>query len=371
MITKYHTDFIVKDGIYIEYKYGTLRKTNGFGRAIKTHLNKSTTGYLQFSNRGKETLVHRYIYERFYNKIIDKGNQIDHIDGNKSNNSIKNLAEVTPGQNNRNKLSTNKNGLSKGISQGKNGGYNVIIIYENIHTILPNPMEYDLCMLSKATAEEYLNIYYDAYYAPERIEKYILDHKAFNKIVKESIKQIIKHFPIPKLIPTGIRIKNLKRVITKNLTDKVIKIINKDNLLFAKNEDSKEFNETFAWTRSLLKAINEKYTPILTRDCPYKYIAQRYTKDPESIVTFDEMEEVHEQFHELVPMYNQNMEDLRQLENHYFEIMEENNELECKNDKLSYEIYKGRNVHKNYANEEIQLLKEKAKKAEKKHCIMM
>ena len=57
---------------------------------------------------------HRYIWELF-NGPIPEGFQIDHIDGNRSNNRLENLRVVSPSENSRNKKlqSNNTSGVCK------------------------------------------------------------------------------------------------------------------------------------------------------------------------------------------------------------------------------------------------------------------
>jgi len=73
-------------------------------------------GYLKIGHRGRKYYCHRLAWEMTYGAIPD-GMLIDHIDGNKSDNSIANLRLATKSQNGCNsKLnSKNKCGL-KGVS---------------------------------------------------------------------------------------------------------------------------------------------------------------------------------------------------------------------------------------------------------------
>ena len=75
-------------------------------RGIKTGVNLGTDngfGYLRITVLGKSFYAHRLAW--FYsNKVWPKG-EIDHINGNKQDNSLKNLRDVTPQSNAQNKLS--------------------------------------------------------------------------------------------------------------------------------------------------------------------------------------------------------------------------------------------------------------------------
>ena len=56
-------------------------------------------GYLYFKIYQGKTIKnyysHRFVYECFHNKTIDKNKEIDHINSDKKNNSIGNLQEIT------------------------------------------------------------------------------------------------------------------------------------------------------------------------------------------------------------------------------------------------------------------------------------
>jgi hypothetical protein len=69
-------------------------------------------GYLQLMVDGHPTFVHRFIWFYVYGKWPD-GN-IDHIDGNRSNNRLRNLRDVTQSMNIQNEIkprSNNKSGF--------------------------------------------------------------------------------------------------------------------------------------------------------------------------------------------------------------------------------------------------------------------
>jgi hypothetical protein len=76
---------------------------------------KNYTGYLKIKVLGKSYLAHRLAWLITYGKFPQK--MIDHIDGNKLNNSIKNLREVTRKENMQNTK------LRKDNTSGFNGVY--------------------------------------------------------------------------------------------------------------------------------------------------------------------------------------------------------------------------------------------------------
>lgn len=74
---------------------------------------KQSTGYWSVKYNKKNYQVHRVIYEIFNNEILDKL-EVDHIDGNPSNNCIENLRLVSRSVNNRNRSMqiTNTSGMT-------------------------------------------------------------------------------------------------------------------------------------------------------------------------------------------------------------------------------------------------------------------
>ena len=87
---------------YLVSDDGSMRKLGGKGLK-KT--NRSTAGYRQISCYSQTFLVHRVIWEAFHGEIPE-GLQINHIDGNKANNSLSNLELVTPAENMRHAVQT-------------------------------------------------------------------------------------------------------------------------------------------------------------------------------------------------------------------------------------------------------------------------
>ena len=86
---------VVIDGNFAVYEDGTVKQIIN-GREIPVKLTTSTK-YYTFSFK-KLYFVHRLIAEAFIPKLDGK-NVVNHIDGNKLNNSVENLEWVTPREN--------------------------------------------------------------------------------------------------------------------------------------------------------------------------------------------------------------------------------------------------------------------------------
>lgn len=116
------TQFITKSQIAEYLKYDPF---TGLFTAIKSHGtrwkigsivgHKNNSGYVTISLKGKLRKAHRMAWIYMYDVDID-GFQIDHINGNKSDNRISNLRISTHQQNmfNMKKKKTNKSGV-KGV----------------------------------------------------------------------------------------------------------------------------------------------------------------------------------------------------------------------------------------------------------------
>lgn len=103
-----------------EYKDGLLvRKVTTCSTAIAGTIcsNKGSDGYFRVGINRKKYAIHRIIFMMHHNFLPEF---VDHIDGNKLNNKIENLRQVTASQNqqNRNKTKFNKSGY-KGVSLHK------------------------------------------------------------------------------------------------------------------------------------------------------------------------------------------------------------------------------------------------------------
>lgn len=87
-----------RDSPYYATKNGKIINVS---KKIEMHLEK-TGNYLRFAGsynlQGKHFLVHRAVWESF-NGIIPEGYDIDHIDGNPTNNALDNLEMVTHKEN--------------------------------------------------------------------------------------------------------------------------------------------------------------------------------------------------------------------------------------------------------------------------------
>lgn len=100
---------------YFANEYGEV-----FSQTQKINPTKHHTGYMVFSIKKKQIRVHRFIIECFIGEI-PKHLQVNHKDGNKTNNCLNNLEVVTAKENNTHAIKTGlkvfhpgeKNGMSK------------------------------------------------------------------------------------------------------------------------------------------------------------------------------------------------------------------------------------------------------------------
>jgi hypothetical protein len=103
------------------YKYKRSKQdgkqAGTFSRGIRQKYYRVNVKYF---DRNKRVMVHRIIWEMF-NFPIPHGFEIDHIDGDSSNNRIENLRCVPMTKNKRNATKPNKHGLT-GVSITDNGG---------------------------------------------------------------------------------------------------------------------------------------------------------------------------------------------------------------------------------------------------------
>jgi hypothetical protein len=98
---------------------------------LKSQLDKKGYYVQGFSvnNKFKLLQVHRIVWEAFFGKIKE-GMQINHIDGNKTNNNLNNLEVVTPKENTQHAW---RNGLSKKVYGRQTS--NCILDFEQVKQI--------------------------------------------------------------------------------------------------------------------------------------------------------------------------------------------------------------------------------------------
>lgn len=66
-------------------------KRSEYGKSLGKNRSKNVHGYIMCKVNGKYIQESRYIWEQYYKKPIPKGWQVHHLDGDKTNNDIKNL----------------------------------------------------------------------------------------------------------------------------------------------------------------------------------------------------------------------------------------------------------------------------------------
>ena len=118
----------------VDYVDGQLvAKTNSKQRKVGKMLGTLTPkGYLKASVHGKVQRIHRLVFLYFHGYFPL---QIDHIDGNRTNNRIQNLREATSTQNNQNRKAIGASKI-KGVywhKQSKKWVAAICIRRKNIH----------------------------------------------------------------------------------------------------------------------------------------------------------------------------------------------------------------------------------------------
>jgi hypothetical protein len=113
--------------------FGRIRSSRGVVTTPAVAIN----GYCTVQIDGKHRLVHRLVYESFVGPIPD-GEEIDHRNGDPSDNCITNLESVTPAENVRRSRETNENRkscahqLSKPVL-GRKVGTGEWVRFESVH----------------------------------------------------------------------------------------------------------------------------------------------------------------------------------------------------------------------------------------------
>lgn len=129
---KYHFKFK-------RYSADTDGNIYGIRKPIVSVMTNKCTGYavvtLREGKEQKQYRAHRFIYECFVGRPIKDGYVINHIDGNKLNNAISNLEEITPKENTLHAFAT-------GLCTPKKGELNglSIITAETVRNIIRDLM---------------------------------------------------------------------------------------------------------------------------------------------------------------------------------------------------------------------------------------
>lgn len=182
---------------YIVSDTGNIRKIKGDGYKIQY---QNRFGYCQISYGHKTYLVHRVIWEAF-NGTIPKGMQINHIDGNKSNNNLSKLEIVTPAENMRHAVKT-------GLKDGKRAE-------DNSMAKLTNAQYYELIhkMVNGATNKDIADEYqlHPRYVSLIRHKKRL--HKIWDKYFQENgVDSAPKSSGLNSKIPLEVRIEIIKQL---------------------------------------------------------------------------------------------------------------------------------------------------------------
>ena len=110
-----------------------LRRTDGKWKVIENKSNDGN-GYCRVGFNGRVVLYHVIVWILSTGKDIPQGMEIDHINGNKIDNRIKNLRLVSRRQNTQNKQ-MHRDGRLAGISLCKETKKYIVILWVNIKYI--------------------------------------------------------------------------------------------------------------------------------------------------------------------------------------------------------------------------------------------
>lgn len=116
---------LTKNWIKLSFNENYVINTDGEVANLKTGLivrGSERNGYLRITIRNKQYSIHRLMWETF-NGSIPEGYYIDHIDGNKSNNSLSNLRLVTQSDNMKNAMKNGHKGQISVLQYDKKGNF--------------------------------------------------------------------------------------------------------------------------------------------------------------------------------------------------------------------------------------------------------
>lgn len=142
---------------YENYLISNLGNVKTIKGKVKTIIyDSSKYGYVELwkNNKGKKFRIHRLVAEAFIPNIYNK-EQVNHIDGNKENNSVSNLEWVTPKENIRHAIDNNLSSIKYGSENlaSKLKEEDVIFIRNNAK------IKYSVKELSKMFGVSTTNIY--------------------------------------------------------------------------------------------------------------------------------------------------------------------------------------------------------------------